>query len=220
MKHNNCDYTITMTESQAHGFTWEENIKKEVYKIQNNIGYTRKNDVDSHENMIDNCAISIKTSGGLSVDMGDARRVYQSILEPLHMVLIQYKQEENQKVLKSVLEVDLTGARHELFGDLTFDDISGFHEELKKIPHGPVQNKDYLKRSAELNLRSKNLMLRPKVDSERQRRLQCSFTNINTFCATYPERLLYKNTEGIFKGVQLIKALVSGRRARCPKIYG
>jgi hypothetical protein len=208
-----------MTESQAHGFTWEDHIKKEVYKIQGNAAYTRKNDIDSHENTIDSKAvnISIKTSGSLSVDMGDARRVYEGTSEPLHMVLIQYTQQGGQKVLKSVLEVDLTGAREELFGSLTLAEVVGFHEELKKIPHGQVQNKDYLKHSAELNTKSKHLVLRPKVDSKSQRRLQCSFTNIDAFCAAYPERLLYKNTEGLFKGVQLMKTLESGRRVRHPK---
>jgi hypothetical protein len=208
-----------MTESQAHGFTWETFIKKNVYKIQEDVAYTRKNDIDSHENTIDNCAISIKVSGGLSVDMGDARRVFDGTLEePLHMVLIQYTQQEDQKVLQSVLEVDLTGARQELFGDLLRDDIARLHEQLQKIPHGPVTNKDYLHVAKELNAKSKHIFLRPKVDSKNQRRLQCSFTNINTFCEAYPERLLYKNTEGIFKGVQLVTSLLSGRRVRHPRM--
>lgn len=207
-----------MTESQAHGFAWEEYIKKEVYKIESKAAYTRKNDVDSHENTIDGCAVSIKTSGGTTVDMGDAQRIFDATGgEPYHMVVVQYEQEGENKILRCVLEVDLTGARALLFGDLTNEEISDFHDHLKKIPQGRVENKDYLIRSSELNKRSKDIQLRPKVDSKKQRRLQCSFPNIDSFCKTYPERLISRNTEGVFKGVQLIKTLQSGRRVRHPK---
>jgi len=210
-----------MTESQAHGFAWEDHIKKNVYKIQDKAAYTRKNDIDSHENTIDGCAVSIKTSGGVSVDMGDAQRIFEATGgEPFHMIVIQYNQTEGRKILSSVLEVDLTGARSLLFGNLTAQEISDFSAEIKRIPPGRVQNKDYLSRSAELNRRSQDIQLRPKVDSQKQRRLQCSFPNIDFFCKNYPERLLYKNTEGVFKGVQLLKTLDSGRRVRHPKTHG
>lgn len=211
-----------MTESQAHGFAWEDHIKKEVYKIQEKAAYTRKHDIDAHENTIDNPAvnISIKTSGGMSVDMGDALRIFEATgEEPYHMVIIQYDQAEGHKILRTVLEVDLTGARRLLFGDLTWEEISDFHTHLKRIPPGRVENKDYLIRSSELNKRSRDIQLRPKVDSKSQRRLQCSFPNIDFFCKTYPQRLIYSNKEGVFKGVQLIKTLRSGRRVRHPKTH-
>ena len=207
-------------ESQAHGFTWENHIKKNVYEIQSIADYTRKNDVDPDENKIDGCAVSIKTSGGMSVDMGDARRIFEATDgDPYHMVVVQYDQIDDNKVLTHVMEVDLTDARKILFGDLTYQEISDFHEELKRIPPGRVQKEDklYLSRSAELNRKSKEIILRPKVDSKKQRRLQCSFTNIDYFCHNYPSRLLYKSSEGIFKGVQLPTRIESGRRIRHPK---
>jgi hypothetical protein len=147
-------------ESQAHGFTWEKHIK-DVYAIESVANYTRKHDIDADENKIDGCAVSIKTSGGISVDMGDARRIYEATGgDPYHMVVVQYDQDEDHKILKAVLEVDLTGARELLFGDLTYQEISDFHEELKKIPPGRVQkeNKLYLSRSAELNRKSKEII--------------------------------------------------------------
>jgi hypothetical protein len=220
MKHTVSLLKYQMPESQAHGLAWEDYVKREVYKIQEKARYTRKNDIDSNENTIDSCAVSIKTSGSLSVDMGDARRIFEETGgEPYHMVLIQYNQAEGRKILKAVLEVDLTGAREELFGSLTLEDVTDFHQELKKIPNGPVKNKDYLIRSAELNAKSKGLVLRPKVDSKTQRRLQCAFPDIDAFCTAYPERLLYKNTEGVFKGVQIMKTLESGPRVRHTKTH-
>lgn len=206
-------------ESQAHGFTWENHIK-DIYGIQTVANYTRKNDIDPDENKIDGCAVSIKTSGGISVDMGDARRIFEATGgDPYRMVVVKYDQIDNRKVLASVLEVDLTGAREILFGDLTYQEISDFHEELKRIPPGRVQKEDklYLSRSAELNRKSKEIILRPKVDSKKQRRLQCSFTNIDYFCHNYPSRLLYRSSEGIFKGVQMPTTIDSGRRTRHPR---
>jgi hypothetical protein len=209
-----------MTESQAHGFTWETFIKESIYKVADKASYTRKNDIDSNENTIDNCAVSIKTSGSVSVDMGDARRIFQgtSSGEPLRMILIQYTQDETYKNLKAVLEVDLTGAWQELFGDVTYEEISRFHETLKEIPAGQVKNKDYLAISDSLNMKMGALSVRPKVDSKNQRRLQCSFKNIDDFCQIYPGRLLYKNTEGVLKGMQIVTSILSGRRIRHPRI--
>ena len=103
-------------ESQAHGFTWENHIKKDVYGIQAIADYTRKNDVDPDENKIDGCAVSIKTSGGMSVDMGDARRIFEATGgDPYHMVVVQYDQIDDNKVLTYIMEVDLTDARKILF---------------------------------------------------------------------------------------------------------
>ena len=135
-----------MTESQAHGFTWETFIKEEIYNVPDKAAYTRKNDIDSNENTFDNCAVSIKTSGSVSVDMGDARRIFEgtSSGEPYRMIVIQYTQDETHKNLKAILEIDLTNSHQELFGDVSYQEISTLHETLKKIPAGLPQNKDYL----------------------------------------------------------------------------
>lgn len=209
-----------MTESQAHGFTWETFIKEKIYNVPDKAAYTRKNDIDSNENTFDNCAVSIKTSGSVSVDMGDARRIFEgtSSGEPYRMIVIQYTQDETHKNLKAILEIDLTNSHQELFGDVSYQEISTLHETLKKIPAGLPQNKDYLEISDTMNKRMGALSVRPKVDSKKQRRLQCSFNNIEHFCSVYPTRALYKNTEGIFKGIQVVKSILSGRRIRHPRI--
>jgi len=211
-----------MTESQAHGFTWEKTVKN-VYGTNIKASYTRKHDVDANENTINHCAISIKATGSKSVDMGDVKRVHDTLQqEEIHMVVIQYTQDDatGEKVLSAVLEVDLTGGCDLAFGELTRQEITEFCELIKKIPKGRATDemkKTYLTRLAELNSKTGAIHLRPKVDSAKQRRVQCSFVNINEFCEKYPERLLSKNTEGILHGTQIPVRIKSERRQRKKK---
>ena len=208
-----------MTESQAHGFTWEKSVLEGVYGITGPQvgGYTRAHDVSAEDNKLDGVSVSIKASGSSSVDMADARRVFESCAsgEPFHLLLIQYKQEDDEKVLKSVLYVDLTSSATELFGDLTLEDITAMHTYLKAIPAGRASidtRSEYKVRAADLSRRSGAISLRPKVDSKKQRRLQCSFSNIAAFCAANPVRLISQNSNGVFKGFQLLTRIQSGRR--------
>jgi len=208
-----------MPEVQAHGFIWERSVLEGVYGIAGAQvgGYTRTHDVSAEENRLDGVSVSIKTSGSSSVDMGDARRVFDACSSgnPYYMLLIQYEQEEEEKVLKSVSYIDLTASREKLFGDLSLEDISAMHEHLKTIPPGRASldtRAEYKLRSSELRKKTGAISLRPKVDSKNQRRLQCSFSNIETFCAANPGRLISRNTEGIFRGFQLLMRIPSGRR--------
>jgi len=109
----------------------------------------------------------------------------------------------------------LTSSREKLFGDLSLEDISAMHEHLKAIPPGRASldtRGEYKLRAAELRRKAGAISLRPKVDSRNQRRLQCSFSNIETFCAANPQRLISRSTEGIFRGFQLLMRIPSGRR--------
>lgn len=206
-----------MTESQAHGFTWENSILQTVFGIQPGTqigGYTRKHDVNADENTLDNVNISIKTSGSSSIDMGDARRIFSAVSgETLRLVLVQYKQEGEEKVLQSVSEVDLMDSARLLFNEITLAEITALHEFLKSIPPGkasPEMVAEYKRRSAELNKKSGILQFRPKVDSAKQRRLQCSIP----FSKIPAEKIVYQNTQGIYKGHQIPLRIPSGRRVR------
>jgi hypothetical protein len=213
-----------MTESQAHGFIWEKSVLEGVYGIfntQQGGSYTRKHDVPANENMIDHVNVSIKTAGGKSVDMGDARRVFDATMnEPITLLVLQYKQEGAEKVLKNVLEIDLTSSTEELFGRVTLAEISELHDFLRAIPPGTASlqiKQEYRQRAGELNSKSGALKFRPKVDSKNQRRLQCSFPDIGAFCARWPERIKSQNTDGIFKEAQIPLRILSSVRARDPQ---
>lgn len=214
-----------MPESQAHGFIWEKSVLEGVYGIfntqQQGGSYTRKHDVPANENMIDHVNVSIKTAGGKSVDMGDARRVFDTTMnEPINLLVLQYKQEGAEKVLKNVLEIDLTSSTEELFGGVTLAEISELHEYIRNIPPGTASlgiREEYKQRAGKLNSKSGALQFRPKVDSKNQRRLQCSFPDIGAFCVRWPARIKSQNPAGIFKGVQLPLRILSTVRARLPR---
>jgi hypothetical protein len=213
-----------MPESQAHGFIWEKSVLEGVYGIfntQQGGSYTRKHDVPANENMIDHVNVSIKTAGGKSVDMGDARRVFDAAEnEPITLLVLQYKQEGAEKVLKNVLEVDLTSSTEELFGEVTLAEISELHEYIRNIPPGTASlriREEYKERARKLNLKSGALQFRPKVDSKNQRRLQCSFPDIGAFCERWPERIKSQNSDGIFKEAQIPLRILSAVRARDPR---
>ena len=209
----------TMPEEQAHGFIWERSVLEGVYGITGPQvgGYTRTHDVSSEENTLDGVSVSIKTSGSSSVDMADARRVFEACSsgKPYYMLVIQYIQEGDEKVLRNVSYIDLTSSHQELFGDLALEDISAMHEHLKAIPPGRASldtRGEYKLRAAELRRKTGAISLRPKVDSKNQRRLQCSFSNIETFCVSNPQRLISRSTEGVFRGFQLPMRIPSPRR--------
>jgi hypothetical protein len=213
-----------MPESQAHGFIWEKSVLEGVYGIfntQQGGSYTRKHDVPANENMIDHVNVSIKTAGGKSVDMGDARRVFDAAEnEPITLLVLQYKQEGAEKVLKNVLEIDLSSSTEELFGEVTLAEIGELHDFLRAIPPGTASlaiREEYKQRARVLNSKSGALQFRPKVDSKNQRRLQCSFPDIGAFCENWPERIKSQNPSGIFKGVQLPTKILSGVRVRDPQ---
>jgi hypothetical protein len=133
---------------------------------------------------------------------------------------LQYKQEGAEKVLKNVLEIDLTSSREELFGQVTLAEISELHDFLRGIPPGTASlgiREEYKQRAGELNSKSGALQFRPKVDSKNQRRLQCSFPDIGAFCVRWPEKIKSQNPAGIFKGVQLPLRILSTVRARVPR---
>jgi hypothetical protein len=208
-----------MPEEQAHGFIWERSVLEGVFGITGLQvgGYTRTHDVSAEENTLDGVSVSIKTTGSSSVDMADARRVFEACSsgKPYYMLLIQYIQEGDEKVLRNVSYIDLTSSRQELFGDLTLEDISGMHEHLKAIPPGRASldtRGEYKLRAAELRRKAGAISIRPKVDSKNQRRLQCSFSNIERFCAANTRRLVSQSPQGVFRGFQLPIRIPSPRR--------
>ena len=191
-------------EVQAHGFTWEKEILAARYgataESLGKISYTSKYDLPAEHNPADpTLNVSIKASGSKSkVDMGDALRIYDAVSsgERVHMWVVNYKQEGEAKKAQGLTCVDLTGAKKELFGDLTRDDVAAVDSRVKAIPKGAAPDaatKDsYKSMSKASNERSGAVILNPKVDSKAQRRLQCSFNHFDSFVEANPSRILEK----------------------------
>lgn len=208
------------TESQAHGFSWEEEILR-VYNLDPSLsrsGYTRAHDIPAELNTRQpGVNVSIKVSGGKSVDMGDILRIFDSTAvggERLLLLVLFYKQEGSQKVLQCIKEVDLTGRRETLFGSVSREDLLDYIRVVKSIPSGEPSveaRQEYKDRAEELSRRMNGpLAVRPKVDSKNQRRVQCSFPNFIAFCNSISH---IDHGKELF-GIPIQQRLDSGPRVR------
>lgn len=205
-----------MPESQAHGFTWEKEVANCFGYTSENNRYTAAHDVPPEKNrVLSGVAISVKTSGGKSVDMGDICRIFAADT-PLHCVVVFYTQIETIKKLVKIVEVNLTDAQKLLFGELTCEEINAYVDYVKGMSAEEAATKNYLVRSRSLTARSGFLAVRPKVDSKQQR-VQCSFPDFQKFCDAYPERVIITSTKPELRGVGISAEIVSCRRVRNAK---
>ena len=96
-------------ERQSHGFRWEQEILKNVYRNSTNIKYTNEFDLPGEFN--NGINVNIKTTGSYNmVCMADCVRFFESLDKDLHLIVLLYKQKEDKKVIERVVKIDLTTA--------------------------------------------------------------------------------------------------------------
>jgi hypothetical protein len=218
-----------MTESQAHGFIFQDALFIDIYGATKDelraISYTAKLDLPGELNRLDpGIPVSCKVTGNANkVDMGDCLRIYDGVSSgaPYHLLVAAYTQDDatNTKTITSIVEVDLTSATEALFGTLTRDEIAALDAVIKAVPHGrapTASERDgvYYFRD-ELHAKTGALQLAPKMDSKAQRRLQCSFGHFQRFIAANPHRVVAQGTPAAFRDHALsVSVIASGRRVR------
>lgn len=211
---------------QKHGKDVEYDLITNVYGVSKadaaKLISTQKIDIPAHLNKIDGIDVSVKTSKSpTSVCMADARRVFKSVFSsnPIHMVVWLYEQDGPIKKMLHIIEVDLTGAYRELFGDVEYDHIERLHNSLLEIPKGrsptPEETAQYKSDTKELNYISGIIRFNPKCNST-NRRLQCSMS-ILKFIENYPERIVARSSTEDFRGRKVITNLESDSRTFAPK---
>ena len=79
-------------QSQKHGFTIENEIRKHVFGLEEEKNNTDKHDIPSHKNRFDHKEnISIKTSSSLRVCCGDIMRFMNYDFSERHtLIVVQY----------------------------------------------------------------------------------------------------------------------------------
>lgn len=211
-------------EVQKHGFTWEGEMIRNVYKCSESISYTGAIDLPAHLNLLESCSVSIKTTGSPNaVCMGDCLRVYDSVggdAAPIHATVITYVQNDETKTkkIKSILEVDITNSRTLLFGNLSRARIEELDQLIKKVPQkrSPTPEEHaamYALRDA-LHALSGNdaaIHLDIKCNSQ-QSRLQCSFNRWLAFVANNPDRVIAVGDASSFRGGSICAEISSARR--------
>ena len=194
-------------EVQRHGFTWQNEILEHIFKIPKEdlgkMNYTAEKDLPRSANKLGDFHVSIKVTGSANkVDMADCLRVFDSVHsnEPLHMIVVVYKQLGAVKKIVDIVEVDLTSASAELFGELTRAQIEELDRAVKAVPKGRALSAeerahlDVLQKG--LQAHSGAIQLNRKIDSKVQRRLQCSFNKFQQFLKDYPARIVERSGGG------------------------
>lgn len=203
-----------MPESQLHGFTWENDIKRKVFNMDTSIGYTSTHDIPKEFNCM-NCNenISIKTTGGGTLYMGCPLRIYDYPDTEVHTgIVLPYRQEGGVKRLLGSREITLNN-RALLFGSVTREEIAALSGLIKSHPRGervPALIAEIKKVQKGLNAKSGIVQFNYKIDRKVQRRLQCSIPNYETAAG-----LITARTEGpVVRGVPITEVIDSNPRAR------
>ena len=213
-----------MSEVQKHGFTWENDLIRNVYGATDEelkaIKYTSKMDLPSNLNKQNNVDLSIKTTcSANAVCMADCLRVYDAVSseKALHMTVVYYKQDDstNTKKLLSITEVDLTNSVRLLFGTLTRQQIEELDRAVKSVPQKqsptPEQYEAMYSIRNTLQPLAAAIHLDIKCNSQ-QSRLQCSFNHFQQFIKNNPDRIIAQSTTGDFRGKKVIVEVASSRR--------
>jgi len=218
------EMTTERKEVQSHGFTWEKEIICNVYGATSEelkkIKYTSKMDLPAQLNRLDNCDVSVKTTGNKNaVGMADCLRVFDAVSsgKPIHMIVVYYSQDDtsNTKNIITITEVDLTDCRDLLFGTLSRSQIEELDKAVKSVPQKrkPTEEeykKMYSIRNA-LQKSSGAIHLDIKCNST-QSRLQCSFNYFQQFVENNPLKIVAKSNTNEFRGATISSHIISSRR--------
>jgi hypothetical protein len=191
----------TLTEVQAHGFSIQNDLLLNVYKVTSEelptIPYTSEVDLPASFNRLRSIDTSIKTScSANTICMADCLRVYDSVTseKKLHMTAAFYKQiNPTTKRINKIVEVDLTNAVKELFGNLARENLEQLDKLVKTVPQKrsptPEEHAAMYALRDSLQKESAAIQLNIKCNSQ-QSRLQCSFNKFQAFLKAYPERII------------------------------
>jgi hypothetical protein len=172
-----------MAEVQAHGNKFEDLkiqeltglTKKEYDKLKPN-GYTSP--FDLMEGTIVSYNASVKSTGRNSVDCADILKRMEQ--KEYRLIVGCYNQKGSSKVFYAEYEFFITPDDYtKLWGTMTYESVEPFVNYVKNIPHGKESQKNTLNERTffkdQVQCKNSLMKINPKVDSESQRRVQCSF---------------------------------------------
>lgn len=213
---------LQINQSQKHGFTFENEIRTKVFKLDPEVNDRNIHDIPHEKNkLVSNENISIKTTGSDIIHCGDISRFYKYDFNKRNiMIIIKYIQDKEYKTIKNIYEIDYNSECHKmLFGNLPEDELYSYVKNVKSIPTN-VKGDDakkiynYLDEKKKLSKKYNNIIqINPKVDSK-QSRVQCSIKN---FEDTLKQFIIYKSPidcPNIIRDIPIIKSIYSNKRHR------
>lgn len=211
-----------MPQSQRHGFIFENFIRTMIFLLGEVLNDTNTHDIPRSQNRFNpNENISIKCSGGNKIECGDIRRFHgYDFTEKNTIIFIQWEQNTaTTKIIKRICEIDYNRALHtHLFGTITSEEIEEYDSFIKSIPPGREAQKQYKVEREEKKRELQEIhhmmaTISPKVDSGKQRRVQCGF-----YIDRIPEEFItYKSPEetpNLLRGIEIPLTIESTRRQR------
>ena len=220
--YENINDDTCLGQSQKHGFTWENIIRKIIFELVDIKNDTNIHDIPKSNNKLkegENC--SIKTTGSCTICCGDLLRFYNYDFDDINtIIVIKYTQTDTHKNIKNIYEIDYNKECHKLlFGDLPKEVLERYVKGVKSIPAKTKGNEakaifDYIKEKKEIGKKYNHLIsINPKVDSS-QSRVQCS---INNFEKKLKKFITYKSSDdkpNILRDKEIISSIKSSRRSR------
>ena len=216
--------TLEKKEVQAHGFTWEDELKLNVYKATkeelDSIKYTAAIDLPAKYNHLDsNVNLSMKTSNTLNtVCMGYPINIYKHVNNkdiPYHMTVVFYEQIDETKKIIKIIEVDLTDSKDILFKDITIEELTELDKYVKSIPQKRKPTEEEHKKMYEmkdkLDAKMNVFQINIKCNSQ-QSRIQCSINKFKKFIEEHPERIIAQSNTCEFRGGKISNEINSGQR--------
>lgn len=207
-------------QSQKHGFDMENSIRTNVFHLKEVSNDTNTHDIPCSQNPFDPGEnISIKCSGGTRIECGDIQRFYNyDFTKKNTIIFIHWEQNtDTTKIIKRIYEIDYNQLLHtHLFGTITLKKIEEYVRFIKSIPPGQKAQKQYkveredMKRELQ-QIHNMTAVIHPKVDSKKQRRVQCSF-NIMKIPAAYITYTSPEETPSLLRKIELPLTFESCRR--------
>jgi hypothetical protein len=167
--------------SQAHGKRFEDFVKacgRFTGSADQGRSPTSDFDIEAKFDREFGLPTSVKSTGSSVVTLSDARRFF-GIDEPFRMIVGRYWQVDNTKEFREVHEFVLTpDVLARLRGDITLDQVANFHRglSLANFPEGAhAAARVWAQEQRQIfSGFLSQIVLNPKIDSDKQRRLQCS----------------------------------------------
>jgi len=225
-KNETCICNFKSNQSQKHGFTFENDIRKNVFMLPTQSNDTKIHDIPYYKNTLNsNENISIKTTGSNTICCADILRFYSYDFSKQNtIIVIKYKQCDEYKIIQTIYEINYNTECHDyLFGNLPKNIIEKYVENVKSIPthiKGDEAKKifDYLVEKKKIKQKYNNIIqINPKVDSS-QTRVQCSIPN---FEQTLNKFIIYKSpkdTPNLIREKYIVSEIESSKRERKKKI--
>ena len=160
---------------QKHGFDFENEIRR-VFNLPPVKNNTDTWDIPKESNIFDNNEnISVKTTKSASICCSDIIRFHDINFDEKNTIIVgRYKQKGVIKDFYNFMEINYCEKLHNvLFGSCPVDVLNDYVKYIKSC--NSKDSPEYLKKKKEIQQKyNMGIIINPKVDSKKQKRVQCS----------------------------------------------